>query len=76
MTRFEYVSGNIERIKKEIKLGLVSTSVLSHYAIYSRYEYYRRLGNNVSRAVLFTSDSMCVSERCVFNIIKSMEENI
>ncbi|MCJ7447912.1 MAG: hypothetical protein MUO72_09475 [Bacteroidales bacterium] len=76
MTRFQYINTNIEQIKKEIKLGLISTTVLNHYAIYSRYDYYRRLGNYVGYAVLFTSESCKVSERFVYKIIKDMESEI
>ena len=76
MTRFQYINDNLEHIKTEVKMGLVSTTVLSHYVIYSRYDYYRKLDNYVGFAVLFTADSCRVSESLVYKIIKEMEENV
>ncbi len=76
MTKFQYVNTNIDRIKKEVRMGIISTSVLSHYVIYSRYDYYRKLGNYVGVSVLYTSDTCSISERCVFKIIKDMETEI
>jgi hypothetical protein len=76
MTRFQYISENFLTIKKEVKMGLISPTVLAHYAIYSRYDYYRKLDNYVGVSVLFTSDSCGVSESLVYKIIKEMEESI
>jgi hypothetical protein len=76
MTKFSYINSNIERIKKEIRMGLISTSTLNHYVIYSRYDYYRKLGNYVGISVLLASDNCRISERLVYRIIKEMEESI
>jgi len=76
MTRFQYINDNLDQIKTEVKMGLISTTVLSHYAIYSRYDYYRKLGNYVGFSVLFTSDSCGVSESLVYKIIKEMEDEV
>ncbi len=76
MTRFEYINENITRIKSETKLGLISTSILRHYAIYSRYDYYRKLDNNVSLSVILTSENLNICQSAVFKIIKNMEEAI
>jgi len=76
MTKFTYINTNIERIKKEIRMGLISTSTLNHYVIYSRYDYYRKLGNYVGISVLLASDSCHVSEQTVYTVIKEMEKNI
>lgn len=76
MNKFQYINTNIDRIKKEVCMGLISTSVLNHYAIYSRYDYYRKLGNYVGVSVLFTSETCNVSERCVFKVVKEMESEI
>jgi hypothetical protein len=76
MTKFAYINSNIDRVKNEIKMGLISTTVLSHYAIYSRYDYYRKLDNYVGFSVLFTSDSCRCSESLVYKIIKEMEESV
>jgi hypothetical protein len=76
MTKFEYINQNIETIKKEISLGLISTTVLSHFAIYSRYDYYRKLKNYVCVSIFFTSEDCKVSERLIYKIVKQMEENV
>jgi len=76
MTRFQYINDNLDQVKTEVKMGLVSTTALSHYAIYSRYDYYRKLGNYVGFSVLFTADSCRVSESLVYKVIKEMEESV
>ncbi len=76
MTRFQYINKNIDKIKEEIKLGLISTTILNHFIIYSKYDYYRKLGNYVGFSVLFTSEDLKVDERTVFRVIKNMEEEI
>jgi hypothetical protein len=76
MNRFQYLNENITRIKSETKLGLISTSILRHYAIYSRYDYYRKLDNNVSLSVILTSENLNICQSAVFKIIKNMEEAI
>jgi len=76
MTKFQYINTNIDKIKEEVKIGLLPTSIVNYYVIYSRYDYYRKLGNYVGFSVLYTSDNFGVSERTVYNIIKKMEEEI
>lgn len=76
MTRFWYINANLEKIKEEVKLGIVSPCVLKHYEIYSRYDYYRKLGHNVRLSALFTGDDHKVEDRTVFRIIKNMEADI
>ena len=76
MTKFQYINENFLAIKKEVKMGLIPPTVLAHFAIYSRYDYYRKLDNYVGFSVLFTSDSCRVSESLVYKIIKEMEENV
>ena len=76
MTRFQYINENIDKIREEIKIGLISTTVLSHFAIYSRYDYYRKLGNYVCLAIMFTSDNCQVSESLIYKVIHEMEEEI
>jgi hypothetical protein len=73
MTRFQYINKNIDHVKEEVKLGILPTSILNYYYIYSRFDYYRKLGNYVCFAVLFTSDSCKVSESTVYRAIKNME---
>ena len=76
MTKFQYISENFLTIKKEVKMGLISPTVLAHYAIYSRYDYYRKLKNYVGVSVLITSDNFRISESLVYKIIKEMEESV
>jgi hypothetical protein len=76
MTRFQYININLDNIKKEVKMGLISTTVLHHYAIYSRYNYYRKLENYVGMAVLFTSEDCNISEILVRKVIREMEGEI
>ena len=76
MNKFQYINDNFLTVKKEVKMGLISPATLSHFAIYSRYDYYRKLGNYVGYSVLFTADSCRCSESLVYKIIKEMEENI
>jgi len=74
MTRFEYINENIERIKSETKSGLISTSILRHYAIYAKYDLYRKDGNPVSLSVILTSEKLNICQSAIFKIIKNMEE--
>jgi hypothetical protein len=67
---------NIKWYKKLTITGDISTTRLGHYAIYSRYDYYRKLGNYVGFSVLYTSEDYKVSKRLVYRIIKNMEEQL
>ncbi len=76
MTFYQYINANIDRIRVEIRMGLITTSILRHWEIYSRFDYYRRAGNNVRSAVLYTSADLRISNRGVFRIVKRMESNV
>lgn len=76
MNRFNYINKNITRIKYETEHGFYSTSILGHYAIYSKYDYYRKTGFPVSKAVLYTAEDNKVSEHTIFKIKRKMEEGI
>lgn len=76
MNKFTYINQNLPRIKIEIKSGLISTSILRRYAIYSRYDYYRKLGNPNCLAQSLTSENLRICERYVRKIIKNMETEI
>jgi len=76
MNKFQYINENFLAIKKEVKMGLISPTTLSHYAIYSRYDYYRKLKNYVGVSVLITSDNFRISEQTVYRIIKEMESEV
>jgi hypothetical protein len=57
-------------------MGLISTSTLNHFTIYSRYDYFRRLNNYNGISILLTADSCRVCESLVYRVIKEMEESI
>ena len=75
MTRFAFINQDINRLKEEIRLGIVKPCVLRHYEIYCRYDYYRKQGHNIMDASLFTSIDHGVSDNWVFRIIKMMEKD-
>jgi len=75
MTIYQYISRNIDRVRNEVRLGLMPCGLLRHWEIYSRYDAYKKMQHNVSDAVLFAANDMHVSERAVFKIIKKMEQN-
>ena len=76
MTMFQYINKNIDRIKYEIRIGIISCALLKHWQIYSRYDYYRKIGNIVSCAVEYCCDDFHVTTRWVFSIITKMESEI
>jgi len=76
MTLFAYISQNIERIKFDMWIGLVSIAVMKQWQIYCRYDYYRKLGNSVSKSTKYTGLDFNISDTWVYNIIKKMETEI
>jgi hypothetical protein len=76
MTMFQYVSENMERIKKEIRMGIIPSSILKHWQIYGRYDYYIRAGNTAMLAIHGASRDCSVSERHTFRVIKKMQDEI
>jgi len=76
MKLYTYINTNIDRIKTEIKIGLMPSSILRHWEIYSRFDYYRRTGNNVRSSVACTASDMRSCERSVLLIKKRMESEI
>jgi hypothetical protein len=76
MTLFLYIGQNLERIRFDIRCGIISCAILKHYRVYSRYDYYKRLGNSTSDAVIYTCNDYQVSQRWVFTIIKKMEAEV
>jgi hypothetical protein len=76
MTRFQYINTNLERIKIDVRIGIVSTYILGHFTAYSRFDYYRRQGYNKSDSIFCACQDMNVSESCMNVIKKKMEEEI
>ena len=76
MTLFHYINRNLDHIKLDIKLGIVSSTILRRWEIYCRYDYYRKLENPVSIAVINAADDFKVCESLVYITKKQMEKQI
>lgn len=76
MTMFQYISQNIDKIKLDCKIGIVPCSVLTHYAIYAKFDYYRKAGCYVNEAVFNVSQDYNMGQSTIFSIIKKMESDI
>ena len=76
MTYFNYINTNIERVKKEVKMGHLSTSVLTHYRIYSCFDKYRKLGCPICQSACYTAKDLKISEILVKKIKKQMETEV
>jgi len=76
MTRFEYINENFERIKNDVALCIVPACVIKHFAIYGRYEYYRKQGYNKTTSAVFAGDDFKMTDRAIFKIINQMEQEI
>lgn len=76
MTLFTYISHNIDRIKFDMRIGLVSCALMKHWQIYSRYDYYKRIGNSTRNAVIGCMNDFQMAEYSVYRIIKNMETEI
>ena len=76
MQLYGYVNTNIDRIRREVNLGIVPCSVLRHWEIYSRFDAYKKMNNSIVDAVLFTAGDMHCCESSVFKIIRKMEQTV
>lgn len=76
MKLYTYINQNIDRLKSDIRLGIMSPVILRHWEIYSRYDYYKRTGEGTRQAAMSTSIDMKVGERMIFHIIKKMEQEV
>lgn len=75
MTLYAYINANSNRVRLEIRMGLIPCTIMRQWEIYSRYDIFRRAGMNVTQAVCNTSCEMRVGERYVYLTIKKMENN-
>jgi len=73
MTVFTYIGENIDRIKKDVRIGITSYCVIKHWAIYSRYDYYKKTGYSSAESVFCAGQDYKISDVWVYNIIKKME---
>lgn len=76
MTVYTYINENIDRIKADIRAGLMPCSILRHWEIYSRFDLFKRMDNNVVSSVFYTSEATKTCERTVYRIIKQMENEM
>jgi hypothetical protein len=76
ITQFETISKNIEGIRYLSSIGWTSTTVLNHWYIYSRLDYYRRLNKSVCEAAFLVSEELKISEMSTFRSKKLMEEQL
>jgi hypothetical protein len=76
MNKFQYINQNLDRIKNDVRLGIVSTYCLCHFYAYSRYDYYRKQGYKKCQSVFFTSEDLKVSEQLVHRVRKDMEVEV
>ena len=79
MNRFAYINKNIlspDGIKKQIKLGILPSSVIRHFEIYSRFDSYKKRGHNISTSIFYTSEDFKIGEWSVYKIKKEMETEI
>jgi len=79
MNRFAYINKNIltpDRMIEQIKLGILPLSVRRHFEIYSKFDYYKKQGHNISTSVFYVSEDFNIGERNVYYIKKEMESEI
>jgi hypothetical protein len=76
MMLFTYINENIQRVKIEIKAGIIPCSVLRYWEIYARYDIYKKMGNSETLARFQTSEYFNVSEMTICRVIKKMESDV
>lgn len=76
MTLFQYINQNIDLTKRNIGMGLFPCSILRHYEIYSRFDYYKKTGCDYHKAFLFVLYDYNLNERTFYRIIKQMEQEL
>lgn len=76
MNLFSYISHNIDRIKYDVNIGLIPCTLIKHYQIYARFDYYLHMGYGRCQSIFFTSEDFKLSERSVFLVIKKMESDV
>lgn len=76
ITLYAYINTNIDRIRHEVRLGLIPCAVLRHWEIYSRFDALKKMGFGVCEAVLTSAADARMSESSIYKIIKRMETKI
>lgn len=73
MILFQYINQNINHVKTNVALGLFPCSILRHYEIYARFDYYKKAGYDQSKAFTFILFDYNLNERTLYRILKRME---
>ena len=79
MTKFEYINTNIlnpKGIREQVKLGILPASIIRHFELYCRYDYYRKQGYKKYMAVGFISEDYRLHDVTILRIIKNMEREV
>ena len=76
MTLFEYINSNIDPVKKNIAMGLFPCSLIRHYEIYSRFDYYKKAGNSCRDAFLYVLFDYDLNDRTLYRIIDKMQTEV
>jgi hypothetical protein len=76
MMLFTYINENINRVKTDIKAGIIPCSVLRYWEIYARYDALIKMGNSNVTARFIASEQYKINESTVFRIVKKMETTV
>ena len=79
MNKFQFINNNLltpKGIKDQVKLGIIPSGIIRHFEIYSRFDYYKKQGYNVTTSAFYVSEDFRITEGCVYKIKKSMETEI
>lgn len=76
MTLYNYLNNNIKRVKFEVENGIIPYSLIMYRNIYSRYDAYKKMGENTTLAILRIEEEFKVSQDTVYRIIRRMETQL
>ncbi len=76
MTYFAYINENLDRIRNDVRMGIIPCSVLNHWLVYSRFDYYRRTGKQRCESIFYTAEDSGLKERQVYYIVAKMEAEL
>jgi hypothetical protein len=76
MMLFNYINENINRVKNDIKLGIMPCSILFHWEIYARYDALKKMGNSEAMTRFRIAEQYKMNESTVFRIVKKMESDV
>jgi len=79
MTKFEYINQNIlnpKGIREQVKLGILPASIIRHFELYCRYDYYRKQGYKKYISIGFVAEDYRLHDNTILNVIRSMEAEL